>query len=168
MRSLEIHMKDYFIHWWRGDLDAHYHFLWFTIGQVNKLARIGLYFIGLLALFDFIKWTNLMGGLRLASAVSVWVIRFAQGITSAPLLLWGSLIAVFRLATRQLNKREAFAYPFVYMLSAAQRDAQRGMKGHFIVRYLGWLEKQPISERVIKIFAFALFVVFALIELFTS
>ena len=42
------------------------------------------------------------------------------------------------------------------------------MEGNLIVRYFGWLEKQPITERMIKIFGFVLFVFFALVELLTS
>jgi hypothetical protein len=161
-------MKNYLLHWWLGDLESHYHLLWFTIGQVNKLARVGLYLIGLLALFDFIKWTSLIGSLKFASTISVGVIRFAQGLSSAPIFAWGALIAVVRLTTKRFNKQQALAYPFLYTVSTAQQEALKDMEGNLIVRYFGWLEKQPITERMIKIFGFVLFVFFALVELLTS
>jgi len=161
-------MKNYVIHWWLGDLESHYHILWFTIGQVNKLARIGLYLIGLLALFDFIKWTSLMESLKFVSSISIGVIRFGQSISSAPILAWGALIAVVRLTTKRFNKKEALAYPFLYTLSAAEQNAVDGIEGNLIVRYFGWLKKQPITEKRIKVFGFVLFVLFALLELLTS
>lgn len=161
-------MKDYLIHWWKGDVGDYYHVFSLTIAQANKLAKVGLYLIGLLALFEIVKFANVVGWLKRVSGISVAVVRFGQAVSSIPIIMVGVVAAFVGLTLGRLSPKQAALYPLTYVLSEAERVAQHESKNHFLVRYLGWLEQQPITERVIKTVAFFLLVVFAFIELLTS
>ncbi len=56
--------KDYLIHWWSGDLEEYYKYMWLEVSQANKVFKIGLYCIGLAAVFDIVKYRDVISNAR--------------------------------------------------------------------------------------------------------
>jgi hypothetical protein len=161
-------MVEYLQHWWAGEVALHYAFLGLTIPQLNKLAKIGQYLSGTLALFDLIAFSRVMEHLRVASlaaAVSyrVWRILFNFPSYITGLLATFSLVVMHRHRWRRL--------PWIFASRAKRRllaTVAAGARRSPAVAAFQWLRDHPVPDRAIKATNFCLFLVFSATELLTS
>lgn len=160
-------MEAFLSHWWAGDAAQHYHLFGLTLGQANKLAKVGLYLSGMLVLFDLVAFSQVMGHLRVATFFAVWSYRCLQVIINLPSLLVRIILAILSALLGKIPWRTVLAVPDSHFATAI-RTATAAARSFPLVRALSWLEEHPVSNRAIKIANFCLFVVFAGVELFTS
>jgi hypothetical protein len=161
-------VNDYLYHWWNGDLNNFYHFWGLTISQLNKIAKLILYLVALLTLFEFIKYRDLMNSLNIGARISVYLIRFIQTFVSIPFVILGMFYGLLAAVFQKLDFRDIPRFAFWYHFSSAEESAKRAAQSHYSVRITDWLSEQPITEKGIKKFGFFLIVIFASIEVFTS
>ena len=160
-------IQEYLRHWWIGDAAQHYHCFRLTIGQLNKLAKIGQYFTGVLALFDLVAFSKVMGHLRFASYVAIRSQRLWHYIFDLPSLLLRLMLAIGSALLRRLPWSavpRVLRSHFVNAIDESAEDAD----SFFLVQALKWLEQHPVPDKTIKATNFCLFLLFSGIELLTS
>lgn len=160
-------LEEYIRHWWAGDVGQYYELFNLNLGQVNKLAKIGQYLTGVLALFDLISFSIVMGHLRIASYVAIWSYRFWNRLLNIPILLVRLLLAAGSALVRRLPWSQV---PKVFQKHVADAVDQSSADAESfpLVSALRWLELHPIPDKAIKSVNFCLFLLFSGVELFMS
>jgi hypothetical protein len=161
-------MQEYFIHWWNGDLASNYHPFSFTIAQINKIFKIGLYVTALLTIFDLFAFTAVMGTLGKVSYVSICSYRFVLILFNILNLILRFILGVLLVILGKRILKLVFKSTFQDYFENTKSAADDHAKSHLIVQVFDWLEQHPVSERGIKIINFILLLIFSLCELLSS
>ena len=160
-------MQEYLQHWWAGDVAQHYVFFKMSIPQLNKLAKLGQYLSGTLALFDLVAFSLVMGHLKVVSLITMMSYRVWQLFFSAPRYLTGSVSMLALVVTHRHRWRRLpwiFASRVRRRVFAAIASAHRSSP----VAFFHWLQLHPVPDRAIKATNFCLFLVCSATEIFTS
>ena len=166
-RHCDASMSEFLSHWWAGDAAQYYQLFGLTLGQVNKIAKIGLYLSGTLVLFDLVAFSQVIGRLRVVTFFAVWAYRCLQSLLNVPSMVLRIVFALLSALLGKISWRTVLAVPASHFSVAVQTSAADA-RSFALVRALSWLEDHPISDRAIKIANFCFVLVFAFVELFTS
>ena len=170
----KLHIIDYMTHWWNGDVSKFYQFIWLEVPQANKVFKIGLYSIGLTALFDLISFQEVVCNVRgvyCAVTFTFKVVRSTLNLFNifVKLMLIPAyyVMSLFdksqRVPFKELVKIIATSH-----ISTILNDARNVTSRKWINRLLLWMEQNPPSDRQIRVTVYSLFVVLAALEIITS
>lgn len=160
-------MIEYLHHWWAGDAGLYYDCLGLSLSQLNKVAKVGQYVTGLLALFELIAFSKVMGHFSLAAHIAIRVNRLWQRVLNLPILILRVIFALILALLRKLPWSEVWAVLSRYWPDALNQSSEEASSS-YLVRTFRWLELHPVPDRVIKAANFCMLIFFSGVELFTS
>jgi hypothetical protein len=147
-------MQEYFIHWWNGDLASNYYPFGFTIAQINKIFKIGLYVTALLTVFDLFAFIAVVGSLGKVSYISIYPYRFVHILFNIPNLILRFILGIILVILGKRILKCVFKSTFQDYFEETKSAADDHAKSHLIVQVFDWLEQHPVLERGIKIITF--------------
>ncbi len=166
-------MEQYLEFWWAGDLTNHYTLWGLSIYKINKIFKIAQYFIGLLAIFELIEFAKVFGT---AKRITFWVV-ILRHITWLPsiilVILLNTIISMVQYIFSK-SKRNSLGFGKYVWYSLKKHSNQKKedlietANKDTMVRFLSWLERNPIPQNVLKAFTFISLVIVSLGELLTS
>lgn len=164
----------YVIHWWSGDANNYYKLMWFEISQANKIFKIGLYAIGLTALFDLIKFKELITNTRNAYCSVTFTFRYARRLFNIYSIIIRLLfIPAYYITSKfdgskPLPLRQLIKEIFDYHVSKSVDEARWITSKKWINRFLLWMERNPPTDRELRVTVYVLFVILSALEILTS
>ena len=171
-------MSEYLSHWWNGDELTTYSIWGLKISQLNKIFKIAQYFTGLLAIFDIVKFTHVMGTAQRLSyhtIIGYGIYRILFNIPLLILLLLQVVISTIQAVFSKRTFKNVLASIKPAFLSAISTKYKRikseiteGAEHNFLMRGLEWLKNHPVSENKIKWINYLLLALFSMAEILTD
>jgi hypothetical protein len=162
-------MDEYLTLWWAGELVLHYQPFGLEMHQFNKILKIGLYFFGLLGLFELIHFSVVMRQFKFITITYATFNKLPWNILSslltlAPKLITGLILLIKRKITAKLL--------FMSIISPHIKDVVKSTKDEanisFISHCFQWLSDHPLNETIRRVVIFSAFSLLSLVDIFTS
>lgn len=154
--------------WWNDALTPEMTWLGIPLHQVNKVAKIVLYSVGLLAIFEYVQFRVFMKQAKEAVVLIVLYRALTRAFLNLPNYLVRILVVLPLLFIRKESAKEHVKNSFKNHWIERRKIAEDESKSHGLVKILHSLERYPVSDRGIKIFIFIIAIIVAPIEILTG
>lgn len=167
-------VNDYIFHWWNGDASKYYLFMWLEIPQANKLFKVGLYIAGLAALFDLIKFKEVVCRARDAYCAVTYTFKFAKFLFNIYDIIIRLLFIPAYYLIAKFDDSKPLPLPLLFKkvidhhVTSAVDEARWRTSRKWISRFLSWMERHSPSNQEIRATIYVFFVILSALEIMTS